>query len=68
MSNDLDRDILPTHLGRDVLLDVRLGHDSPCGDQCYKAIIFTESAFLKTPHNHQPTDRVETSELEFIQT
>ena len=57
--------VLPVPLNGEVLPDVRLSDHSPFWDQGYNAIMVTDTSFLRNPHYHEPTDTVETLDLEF---
>ncbi|NJK48310.1 M20/M25/M40 family metallo-hydrolase [Candidatus Gracilibacteria bacterium] len=44
----------------------RLSDHSPFWDRGYQAIMVTDTAFLRNPHYHQPSDRIETLDLDFM--
>ncbi len=44
----------------------RLSDHSPFWDAGYPALLITDTAFLRNPHYHQPTDTIETLDLPFI--
>ncbi|NBD15959.1 MAG: M28 family peptidase [Cyanobacteria bacterium] len=46
--------------------ETRLSDHSPFWDQGYKAIMVTDTSFLRNPHYHQPTDTIETLDLNFL--
>jgi Zn-dependent M28 family amino/carboxypeptidase len=46
--------------------ETRLSDHSPFWDQGYKAIMVTDTSFLRNPHYHQPTDTIETLDLDFL--
>ena len=46
--------------------DVRLSDHSPFWDDGFRAAMITDTAFFRNPHYHQPTDTLETLDLEFI--
>jgi aminopeptidase YwaD len=46
--------------------EVRLSDHSPFWDQGYPALMFTDTAFLRNPHYHSPTDTLETLNLDFM--
>jgi len=58
--------VLPVPLNGDVLPDVRLSDHSPFWDQGYNAMMVTDTSFLRNPHYHEPTDTVDTLDLEFF--
>ena len=41
----------------------RLSDHSPFWDRGYRAMMVTDTAFLRNPHYHQPSDRIETLDL-----
>ena len=49
-----------------LLPDVRLSDHSPFWDQGYNAMMITDTSFLRNPHYHEPTDTVDTLDLEFF--
>lgn len=44
----------------------RLSDHSPFWDAGYPALLITDTAFLRNPHYHQPTDTIETLDLAFV--
>jgi aminopeptidase YwaD len=46
--------------------EVRLSDHSPFWDLGYPALLLTDTAFLRNPNYHRPTDRLETLNLEFM--
>lgn len=44
----------------------RRSDHSPFWDLGYKAIMVTDTAFLRNPHYHQPSDRIETLDFTFL--
>lgn len=46
--------------------EVRLSDHSPFWDAGIPAVMVTDTAFLRNPHYHQPSDTLETLDLEFI--
>ncbi|AFZ45066.1 peptidase M28 [Halothece sp. PCC 7418] len=46
--------------------ETRLSDHSPFWDQGYKAMMVTDTSFLRNPHYHQPTDTIETLDLDFL--
>ena len=46
--------------------DTRRSDHGPFWDYGYKAIMVTDTANLRNPHYHQPTDTIETIDLEFL--
>ncbi|WP_421657390.1 M20/M25/M40 family metallo-hydrolase [Leptothermofonsia sp. ETS-13] len=44
----------------------RLSDHAPFWDRGYQAIMVTDTAFMRNPHYHQPSDRIETLNLDFL--
>ena len=44
----------------------RLSDHAPFWDRGYPALLVTDTSFFRNPHYHQPTDTVETLDLEFL--
>ena len=44
----------------------RLSDHAPFWDQGYRAMMVTDTAFLRNPHYHQASDRLETLDLDFL--
>ncbi len=66
MDKHVPTKVLPVPLSGNVLADVRLSDHSPFWDQGYNAMMITDTSFLRNPHYHEPTDTVETLDLEFF--
>jgi Zn-dependent M28 family amino/carboxypeptidase len=49
-----------------LLQATRLSDHSPYWDAGYPALMITDTAFLRNPHYHMPTDTVETLNFEFL--
>lgn len=45
----------------------RLSDHSPFWDAGYHALLLTDTAFLRNPHYHQPTDTLDTLDLSFLE-
>ena len=45
----------------------RLSDHAPFWDAGYQALLITDTAFMRNPHYHQPTDTVETLDLAFLE-
>lgn len=45
---------------------VRLSDHSPFWDAGYNALMVTDTAYMRNPHYHQPTDTIETLDLPFL--
>jgi aminopeptidase YwaD len=48
------------------LEEVRLSDHSPFWDQGLPALLWTDTAFLRNPNYHRPTDRIDTLDFEFM--
>ncbi len=46
--------------------EVRLSDHSPFWDQGFRALMITDTAFLRNPNYHLPSDRIETIDFEFM--
>ncbi|HBB30898.1 MAG TPA: peptidase M28 [Cyanobacteria bacterium UBA8803] len=44
----------------------RLSDHSPFWDRGYRAMMITDTAFMRNPHYHQASDRIETLDLDFL--
>lgn len=44
----------------------RLSDHAPFWDQGYRAMMVTDTAFLRNPHYHQASDRIDTLDLDFL--
>ncbi len=56
-----------TVLGNGFLVpQVRLSDHAPFWDHGYPALLLTDTAFMRNPHYHAPTDTIETLDLEFM--
>jgi hypothetical protein len=49
-----------------LLQATRLSDHSPFWDAGFPALMITDTSFLRNPHYHQPTDTLETLDLEFL--
>ncbi|NES86639.1 MAG: M28 family peptidase, partial [Moorea sp. SIO2B7] len=49
-----------------LLPQTRLSDHSPFWDQGYRALMVTDTAFLRNPHYHQKSDTIETLDLDFL--
>ncbi len=50
----------------EMVSETRLSDHAPFWDQGYKALMVTDTSFLRNPHYHQPSDTIETLDLEFL--
>lgn len=66
MGKHVKTKVLPIPLKGDVLADVRLSDHSPFWDQGYNAMMVTHTSFLRNPHYHQPSDKVDTLDMDFF--
>lgn len=46
--------------------ETRLSDHSPFWDRGYRAMMVTDTAFLRNPHYHKNSDRIETLDLDFL--
>ena len=46
--------------------EVRLSDHAPFWDAGIPAVMVTDTAFFRNPHYHQPSDTLETLDMEFI--
>jgi Zn-dependent M28 family amino/carboxypeptidase len=49
-----------------IVRSTRLSDHSPFWDLGYKAMMVTDTAFMRNPHYHQPSDRIDTLDLDFL--
>ncbi|MBD2086378.1 MULTISPECIES: M28 family peptidase [unclassified Coleofasciculus] len=49
-----------------IVSSTRLSDHSPFWDLGYKAMMVTDTAFMRNPHYHQPSDTIETLDLNFL--
>ena len=49
-----------------IVPQTRLSDHAPFWDQGYPAIMVTDTAFLRNPHYHKASDRIETLDLDFL--
>jgi Zn-dependent M28 family amino/carboxypeptidase len=57
---------LPAGTKGQLLQATRLSDHAPFWDRGYRAIMVTDTAFLRNPHYHQKSDRIETLDLDFL--
>lgn len=57
---------LPAGLRGDFIRATRLSDHSPFWDRGYRAMMVTDTAFMRNPHYHQASDRLETLDLDFM--
>lgn len=57
---------LPAGMKGQLVRATRLSDHAPFWDQGYRAIMVTDTAFLRNPHYHKPSDRLETLDLDFM--
>lgn len=65
-SPELPAEILVVPGPGDNFHEVRLSDHSPFWDNGHKAVMVTDTAFFRNPHYHQPTDTLETLDIDFI--
>jgi Zn-dependent M28 family amino/carboxypeptidase len=57
---------LPAGVAGQFIPSTRLSDHSPFWDCGYRAMMITDTAFMRNPHYHQPSDRLETLDLGFL--
>ena len=57
---------LPAGKQGNIVPDTRRSDHAPFWDLGYPAIMMTDTANLRNPHYHQPSDRIETLDLDFL--
>lgn len=57
---------LPVPNGGKLVPQTRLSDHSPFWDRGYRALMVTDTAFLRNPHYHQPSDTLTTIDLDFL--
>ncbi|MFM2431869.1 MAG: hypothetical protein RLZZ511_3082 [Cyanobacteriota bacterium] len=57
---------LPAGWQGKMLRESRLSDHAPFWDQGYRAIMVTDTALMRNPHYHQPTDTLDTLDLDFM--
>ena len=58
--------VLPVPLRGRPLPETRRSDHSPFWDQGYNAVMVTDTAFLRNPHYHQPSDAIASLDLPFL--
>lgn len=49
-----------------IVPQTRLSDHAPFWDEGYRAIMVTDTAFMRNPHYHQASDRIDTLNLDFL--
>jgi Zn-dependent M28 family amino/carboxypeptidase len=57
---------LPAGWQGKLLREARLSDHAPFWDHGYRAMMVTDTAFMRNPHYHQPTDTLDTLDLDFM--
>ncbi|MBD2136184.1 M28 family peptidase [Anabaena sp. FACHB-1237] len=57
---------LPTPMRGFLVPQTRFSDHSPFWDQGYPAIMVTDTAFMRNPHYHQPSDTIDSLDLDFL--
>lgn len=57
---------LPAGMKGQILQATRLSDHSPFWDRGYRAIMVTDTAFMRNPHYHKASDRIDTLNLDFL--
>lgn len=66
MGRHVPTKVLPVPNGGRAIPDVRLSDHSPFWDAGYDALMVTDTSFMRNPHYHQMSDRVDTLDLPFF--
>ncbi len=66
MRRSVPCEFLPVPFRRRVLPDVRRSDHSSFWDLGYPAVMITDTANMRNPHYHRPSDRIETLDIEFL--
>lgn len=57
---------LPAGMRGEMIRATRLSDHAPFWDRGYRAIMVTDTAFMRNPHYHQASDRLDTLDLDFL--
>ncbi len=57
---------LPVPIKGLIVPQTRLSDHSPFWDRGYRAMMVTDTAFMRNPHYHRPSDTIETLDLDFL--
>ncbi len=57
---------LPAPIRGLIVPQTRFSDHSPFWDRGYRAMMVTDTAFLRNPHYHQASDRIETLDMDFL--
>ncbi|HIK10366.1 MAG TPA: M28 family peptidase [Oscillatoriaceae cyanobacterium M33_DOE_052] len=63
---NIPSEILPVPMRGFIVPDTRRSDHAPFWDQGYAAIMITDTANMRNPHYHQPTDTIDTLDLDFL--
>jgi aminopeptidase YwaD len=66
MKSNLPCEWLPAGWRGLAIPSTRLSDHAPFWDAGYKALMITDTAFMRNPHYHKSSDRLETLDLEFL--
>ena len=66
MRRSVPCEFLPVPFRGRVLPDVRRSDHSSFWDLGYPAVMVTDTANMRNPHYHRPSDRIETLDIEFL--
>ncbi|MBV6625691.1 MAG: M20/M25/M40 family metallo-hydrolase [Rivularia sp. (in: Bacteria)] len=59
-------EFLPVPNNGKIVADTRRSDHSPFWDAGYKAMMVTDTSFLRNPHYHKPSDKIDTLDLDFL--
>ncbi|MEM9214127.1 MAG: M20/M25/M40 family metallo-hydrolase [Cyanobacteria bacterium P01_F01_bin.150] len=57
---------LPAGLKGNLVPETRFSDHAPFWDQGYKALMVTDTSFLRNPHYHKDSDRIDTLDMDFL--
>ena len=64
--HEIPAEWLPAGMKGNLVAETRLSDHAPFWDRGYRAIMVTDTSFMRNPHYHQPSDRLETLDLDFL--
>ncbi|AFY53435.1 putative aminopeptidase [Rivularia sp. PCC 7116] len=59
-------EFLPVPNNGKMVADTRRSDHSPFWDAGYRAMMVTDTSFMRNPHYHKPSDKIETLDLDFL--
>ncbi|MEM7579601.1 MAG: M28 family peptidase [Mastigocoleus sp.] len=64
--NDFPCQLLPVPNNGKIVSSTRRSDHAPFWDAGYKAMMITDTSFMRNPHYHKPSDTIETLDLDFL--